>query len=1550
MPSLFFTHRLLPWAALLLLVWSAGCAEAPPEVDTPLRSGEKDGPCFTNQTCSEGLACVENRCIESVTPDAGTTGCQSHAACDDGNLCNGVESCNFTTGQCESGVAKQCDDSDPCNGVETCNVSTGQCESGVAKQCDDGNPCNGAETCEPFTGICLPGTEIACDDNNPCNGVETCDPLSGTCLAGNPIVCNDNNRCNGIERCDVASGGCVPGIPLRCDDSDPCNGVETCNANTGECVSGQPIRCTDDNPCNGIERCDVNTGACMPGPPPVCNDGDACNGEEICDPDQGGCVSGEAITCDDGNQCNGAETCDSATGVCLPGTPVVYDDGDPCNGVETCEPSTGEEIIGDPLLCEDNDPCTINTCTASGCVTTPSDAPGCCNVDQDCSDNDPCNGEETCETATGTCRQGAPLVCQDDSLCTYDDICIPGVGCYFPPVCNDNNRCTVDQCDAETGACTFTAKCDDGIHCTVDSCESETGECTHELSVSDHPLCDDGDLCTVDTCDLQADACVNQAITCAARDACEHEGMCNPSNGQCEWTPIDCASELGVDGSNACEQPACRPFGAQGAPAGCFVELGIIDRQFQTVDGRYGFCDDGNVCTLDTCDPTGGCENTTAGFTPTGACNDDNLCTNDFCGVSGDCVNEPVDIDDGDLCTVDRCNESNGSITHTPLTCRDKNSCSISGCSAGTCAYVYPDRAMGECCDGKFYDYANTISSTNDLADYVFCPGVGGDTKWQFSDLLTSSSGGALAFTNAGTLKFENSDAPGTPVSGKLISEPIVLPSSATVSLEFTPIPAMLRPYQIDFRVAIATATSVASNPCEGSFETVWTLSANGDYGASRPQVVDVTNYAGQVVRLLFEMDSAAQDTASGFGLAVDDVLVTSTCPASPCGNAADCDDQNLCTNDSCVDNACVNEPVVCDDGDGCTESFCNRDTGACEHPLKVCEWDNPCIESYCGEDGECHFDIIDVADDDPCNGTERCDLITGDVVPGNPVVCEDWNLCDGVNTCNPNTGSCESGPPKNCYEELGISPDDPDDVGSTDSNDYICQGDVRCRPSTGECVLNEYFPTPLDDDFLCPMAPEQCSSGHRPDEFGDAPSGYFKRVSADGFALKDRDLWDSFYERISELEQLTGVTRVDAETAIANSNRYAVDDTFWLTRPVCLKEAYSFDAADFLPDGTNELTHNAGWWPQGVSGTTDAYSSGNLNGDTYIAITSYHKGAEGDYSVAPPGGLSTTDEDCIPGLDDPDIDDCSKGVRVSFFKTTDSGDVRYRHMLLVTPTTDRNGNPSIKPVIGHAGGLVWYKNLLYIPQTGSGFRVFDLNHIMELPFDKSGDYIGRHDDGSISAFNYRYVIPEVGRYYKCANCCCARFSFVSMHREDDRVFMLSGEYTEDDRDNARLMEWELDPDTGRMLTYSNTNLIRPTEVIYPHIGKLQGAAYEPLTGKYWVSSNYSLSGIPSGWLHNGVKSLDGSDNAYSHSTILGTEDLYVDVRTNTMWTVGEFPGMRYVTGMDIEEMAEWEPCGCSLAGYTCLVTNYAADTVNNIVGSLEDAAENAIEWVAGWL
>ena len=87
-------------------------------------------------------------------------------------------------------------------------------------QCDDGNACNGAETCGATAG-CQPGTPVVCSDGNVCNGAERCDPANGACLP--PIAapnCDDGNVCNGAETCDPVTG-CQAGTPLACETAMP---------------------------------------------------------------------------------------------------------------------------------------------------------------------------------------------------------------------------------------------------------------------------------------------------------------------------------------------------------------------------------------------------------------------------------------------------------------------------------------------------------------------------------------------------------------------------------------------------------------------------------------------------------------------------------------------------------------------------------------------------------------------------------------------------------------------------------------------------------------------------------------------------------------------------------------------------------------------------------------------------------------------------------------------------------------------------------------------------------------------------------------------------------------------------------------------------------------------------------------------------------------------------------------------------------------------------------------------------------------------------------
>ncbi len=62
-----------------------------------------------------------------------------------------------------------------CNGIDDdCN---GVIDDGGSALCDDGNECNGVETCDPMSG-CMQGTPLDCDDSDPCTA-DSCFPSSG---------------------------------------------------------------------------------------------------------------------------------------------------------------------------------------------------------------------------------------------------------------------------------------------------------------------------------------------------------------------------------------------------------------------------------------------------------------------------------------------------------------------------------------------------------------------------------------------------------------------------------------------------------------------------------------------------------------------------------------------------------------------------------------------------------------------------------------------------------------------------------------------------------------------------------------------------------------------------------------------------------------------------------------------------------------------------------------------------------------------------------------------------------------------------------------------------------------------------------------------------------------------------------------------------------------------------------------------------------------------------------------------------------------------------
>jgi len=691
-------------------------------------------------SCDDGNPCTVDVCL----PGTGCLHKTPALPCDDGNPCTHSDVC--LAGEC-LGEPVTCHDANPCT-LDSCDPASGQCLHGyVDWPCDDGTLCTSGDVC--VLGVCI-GLAIACDDANPCTS-DSCSPLTGCTHGPANAPCDDGNACTLGDFCQA--GACQPGKSApACDDANPCT-LDVCLPADGECHhSPASAPCSDDNPCTVDDHCD--NGTCVAGDTDACQcsndadcapfeDGNKCNGTLFCDkavlPSKCKLLPGSVIKCSTlyDTPCRKAQ-CQTDSGICLlselpDGTSC--NDADPCTAADHCE--AGECTFSQTVSCDDGNPCTNDSCDPKkGCLWDAASLP--------CDDGNLCTVGDVCQG--GNCI-GIPVFCEDANPCTAG-VCDPLSGkCSFVPVpstCNDGNPCTTkDQC--QQGVCTGQpVSCDDGLPCTEDACNLTQG-CIHtplvgECNDSDGctagdvckgtkcvgvPItCFDGNPCTDDLC-TAATGCVFKPnfAPCDDGDACTYGDLCK--NGFCAGFAVSC------DDGNTCTASACHPV------AGCVTEfldkactdyspctLGDWCKKGSCIPGLPVQCDDGNLCTLDFCDPDDGkcrfepnglpcddgsscstqdhCSNGTCTGFPVD-CTDLNPCTSDSCISGLGCLHEPVDgafCDDLDLCTQgDICN---GPVCDGPLDtpCDDTNPCTADGCSPAVgCTHSKLDGPP--CDDGK---------------------------------------------------------------------------------------------------------------------------------------------------------------------------------------------------------------------------------------------------------------------------------------------------------------------------------------------------------------------------------------------------------------------------------------------------------------------------------------------------------------------------------------------------------------------------------------------------------------------------------------------------------------------------------------------------------------------------------------------------------------------------------------------------------------------------------------------------------------------------------
>ncbi len=271
----------------------------------------KDGAasqCLGNVSIAWDKATQGFKIISGCTPP-----CESDVDCDDGVFCNGVESCDIKSGLCVA--LSSCPPF-----LDGCVVRGGLCDEATDTcldqpdhaSCDDGVFCNGIESCDVTSGACVALSSCPPLLDGCVTRAGICDEATDTCLDDpDHASCDDGLFCNGLESCDVVSGSCVAisSCPPLLDGCVIRGGI--CDEATDSCLDDPDHAACDDGLfCNGVESCDVVSGSCvaLSSCPPfqdgcvvvggICDEGtDTC----LDDPDDTLCPTGQ--TCQPDGSC-----------------------------------------------------------------------------------------------------------------------------------------------------------------------------------------------------------------------------------------------------------------------------------------------------------------------------------------------------------------------------------------------------------------------------------------------------------------------------------------------------------------------------------------------------------------------------------------------------------------------------------------------------------------------------------------------------------------------------------------------------------------------------------------------------------------------------------------------------------------------------------------------------------------------------------------------------------------------------------------------------------------------------------------------------------------------------------------------------------------------------------------------------------------------------------------------------------------------------------------------------------------------------------------------
>ncbi len=578
-------------------------------------------------------------------------------------------------------------------------------------------------------------------------------------------------------------------------------------------------------------------------------------------------------------------------------TDAVVEDVPPADGFAPSEDATATDTASPDVppqcvnadSCDDNNPCTLDTCDLGTC--NHADIANCVPPPAACDASHPC-ATGVCDPISHACIAclvspdcGANFLCQN-SACVAAPGCKSDVECkttkqVCSPTeavcvdCNSASDCGTDQvCNAHT--CVAAPPCKSSKDC-IAVCDVISGTCVDCVSDTD---CKTEQFCNTSTHTCTADLCTGAGCVGGAAFACL-------PNGSGFGPAISC------DDGNLCTDDSCKLLAGcvhanNSAPCTDGTACTTGDAcSAGTCVGVPLDCNDNSVCTVDACDVGTGCTHTNVADT----CDDGLLCTgNDGC-VDGKCVGAAVSCDDGKQCTGDTCIEGAG-CAHTDLTgtpCIDGNACTVDDtCVIGLCA----GGTETTCDDGS--------PCTADSCDVVTgCLHTPVDAQTCDDASLCTVNDACLAGKCVGTAVLCDdlnvcTDNTCDPISGCLFTQ--------------------------------NTAPCSDNDLCTADDKC-----AVGKCISGAPQVCDDKNSC--------TVDSCDPTTGCVYtptsGATCDDgdfCTVNDVCTVGVCGGTANaCDDGNACSVDTCASGTCTHGNAVdgtpCGTFDGCTGDFCTAGT-----------------------------------------------------------------------------------------------------------------------------------------------------------------------------------------------------------------------------------------------------------------------------------------------------------------------------------------------------------------------------------------------------------------------------------------------------------------------------------------------------------------------------------------------------------------------------------------------------------------------------------------------